>query len=221
MAKKRSPERESWWRGTSQETAGGLIGSFLERHVVAVISGSVGASAFAAYRWLDHVRSWTNGLLVDVSVFLTTRATLEVPGWVLAILVLLWIWAARAFLLGIPKAFAEGITSWETYTTDIYDGVRWRWTADMSASRPPQAFCPRDDMDLVQDYGGFPRMTLRCDHCNERFPLSAPRSAPFDEYLLRFMREIDRRWRSGDWRKYRDNDMDRTDQAKKAVKPVS
>lgn len=114
----------------------------------------------------------------------------EISFWLLILLSLC------SVILFIIILFRIRSPKWVSYTTDMFDGMTWRWTYigfDYVIS-PPYPYCPDDDTKLVYTNNSYTYETsFICETCSRRF-------GPFSENLIfnqgRIVRQIERNIRA-------------------------
>lgn len=157
-----------------------------------VLSKVIAAGVCATITWivnyLFHLWSWSvqfeklKRAVGGVWTFLLT--TSPIPHWLIGlggIIALL----AVVILIGAVTSAAESAKqsqslpgsdfntqpSWNSYTTDIFFGIRWRWSFQPSGEPTnPVCFCPRCGCQLrvaiLTRFRGLPEIAFRCASCD-------------------------------------------------------
>lgn len=134
--------------------------------------------------------------------------TVALPRW------WFWLWSAvsiatiAAFAVRICYAVASPEPTWSRYRSDVLFGLRWRWTLSASGEvqHSPRMFCPncdhqfRDaDFRYATPTAGGPVWTLNCETCG--YEVTVLNSV---ELYRKVKAEVERRIRTGDWKRQRD-----------------
>ena len=110
--------------------------------------------------WLWRGASWLVGVLVS---------TQQIPGWVILILGLLGLSGAviigMAVIVILQRKKRQPVQDpFATYTEDLVDGVRWRWTWYGGRINNLWCFCPTCDAQLVTESDSFETRFI-CERC--------------------------------------------------------
>lgn len=135
-----------------------------------ISTGIVGAFALGLSYFLD----WWPVL----GAYLTTALTFAsdkslIPNWLIGLLILaalpaVAIIATLVWQAVSPRA-AESI-SWQSYTSDFFMGLRWRWCYAGDYMIDFRTFCPHCDFQVhpenVSAYRVVDRIAFHCESCN-------------------------------------------------------
>jgi hypothetical protein len=178
MEKLRSFTRSIWTQITAGAIAlAGMVWSIFSDRFKAKLGPAVDWSLdrpAALWRWLV---SWHS-----------------LPGWVLVIGFL----ATLVIVLMIREHFkAVSDSPHLKYTTDIFEGIRWRWDWDRLEDFL-NPFCVQCDQVMVPTYSDIEPwiMILECENCRNRVRVAHP----CEQLPNRVRRAIDRKRRTGEWR---------------------
>lgn len=126
----------------------------------------------------------------------------SIPNWVLCILLFSIICWLVFIVVRVWQALLTetGIQDWDTYVSDNFFGIRWRWRYGQDYDvRHLLPFCPVCDLQVhPHEIMVFPgaRSIYRCDRCNQ---LLAQIDMSWDELQDRVVREIHRKIRAETW----------------------
>lgn len=155
-------------------------------------------STFAEPIKLGIIRGWN--LIVSLCDWLTSPH--EVTGWVLALLCVSSSMLVAGISMDIISANTEKknkknkiIFDYHKYTTDIFDGARWRWNYHGNSISAVSPYCPDCDSQLIGEPRGYSAagINLFCERCN-RIVIKTGMDYP-EEIEARAKREIGRRIR--------------------------
>ena len=97
----------------------------------------------------------------------------QIPNWLTGLLVVLSIPTVLFGLLMIWQIFFPNTTAppnWQTYTSDIFFGLRWRWRYFAGRVSEMNTFCPQCDFQVFPEnassYDEIDRILFRCDSCH-------------------------------------------------------
>jgi len=137
--------------------------------IAAAIIGTASIAATFFFGWWPAISNW----IAIAFKYLATDSSL--PNWaviLLGILALPIIIAlmALAWSSVFPTA-ASAPNCWAVYTSDVFLGLRWRWSYDGSRMSTPNSFCPSCDFQIFPergfDYGGsHTQIRFHCDNCS-------------------------------------------------------
>lgn len=173
-------------RFTSHPVASGLIVSAL-----AGVGGVVWASAVDAWPlvWAGLLRAF---------VFIT--ADVITPRWFFWLLCLLSAVAVVVPSIAWLKSLAPAPEpTWESYRTDVFFNVRWRWGYPVSINEL-HPFCPKCDYRLVpvgSDHFLHDWVDFECENCDT--DLGRIRHS-FTETKNKVVLKMDHKIRTGEWR---------------------
>ena len=135
--------------------------------IAAAIIGASGVAATFFLGWWPVISRW----IATALSFLAADSSL--PNWAAILLGLLSlpliiILVALAWRSVFPAAAAA--PNWAAYTSDVFLGMRWRWSYDGSRMSAPNSFCPKCDCQVFPqrgfDYGSYTQIKFHCDNCS-------------------------------------------------------
>jgi len=134
--------------------------------IAAAIIAATGVAATFLLGWWPTISNWVAAALT----FLAADSSL--PNWAATLLSLL---ALPLIIVLIALAWrsifpaAAGAPNWAAYTSDVFLGLRWRWSYDGSHMSAPNSFCPSCDFQVYPqgsfDYGSPTQIRFHCDNC--------------------------------------------------------
>lgn len=170
-------------------------GHRLTREIVIASIGSVVAAII-----VDHFIGLGRALLF---IWHLLTARVGVPVWLLS---LLFITLALLFYLVGRNALRGLVLPFLAYREDVIFGIRWRWNYAGNQISGLRCYCPKCDTLLLYENGleysigeRFISNTIfTCEHCrwhSEKMP------GKEEEVEDRVRRQIERKARSGEWKK--------------------
>jgi len=138
-----------------------------------------------------------------VSDFLTSRT--NVANWLLGLLGLfalctLFILGLLAWVATRPSDHSNPLPSWQTYTTDTFFGLRWRWQYVGGVIERLTTYCPSCDYQIFSEptnsYTAFDRIGFKCDCCHRQLGTFDESYQSLESKVERF---IHQKIRSGTW----------------------
>jgi hypothetical protein len=138
--------------------------------VIAVaIIGAASITAPFFFGWWPAISS---GVSVTIRFLVASTA---LPHWAILIMVLLSLTALLA--LGamlwarIRPHATSSLPDWTSYTTDVFLGLRWKWTYIGTQMSNPAAFCPTCDYQIHPQRGrrrgSDTIIDFHCDSCSK------------------------------------------------------
>jgi hypothetical protein len=126
--------------------------------------GSLGAYLFGYWPAVQ-------GMLTGSWSFLLTKT--EVSNWILTLMAIpsaIACFLALALLWSLWSSSSESESSWLTYTTDKFFGLRWRWRYVGGSIDRLVTFCPHCDYQVfpihASAYAAVDRIEYKCDSCH-------------------------------------------------------
>lgn len=162
------------------------------------IIGVAGLSATFFLGWWPSISSW----LSVAGDFLGTP--IQVPRWAVLLMALLALPAVVAFLAILwTKTRPPSATQppgWTSYRSDLFLGLRWRWTYNDGQMSEPLSFCPICDYQIHAqrgfDYGSYSVTEFHCDSCAKTI---ASFKESYSELSSKAARLAQMKIRNGSW----------------------
>jgi hypothetical protein len=158
-----------------------------------VISAAIIAAVAAAYA---YYKGWLPAVLHRiVSGWIYVISPIAIPRWLLVALVLLGLYAVLITVKALLPQKPAG-PNWTSYTTDSFDGLRWRWRYYGHEIHNLYSFCPHCDFQVYPDdtssYAA--RIGFRCESCGRN--LGTVRG-PYGAFQDKITRLIQQKLRTG------------------------
>lgn len=171
----------------------------------AVVAGAAGAAGAALFLWFSGLLSplWSWVQSASGSLWAHLIAQSNWPNWLAYVISVL---ALFSFLRWALRSWRNRKDSTWRFNQLSVEGVMLRWVPTSGLPSTLQFFCLNCDTQLVYEviaadhYEGRPQRTaLHCERCRcERFQIDGNLN-----YLnARFIRQIDRLHRTGEWKKH-------------------
>lgn len=155
-----------------------LVGSYLLNWWPAI--GQYLAQGLAFARTESQIPNWLTGLL----------AVLSLPT-LLVMLALAWHFVLTA------KADAP---SWQTYTSDNFFGLRWRWRYLRESLSDMHTFCPHCDFQVFPErasaFAAVDRISFHCESCDRALGTFDESYESLENKACRFVQQ---KLRNGTW----------------------
>lgn len=162
----------------------------------------------------DHVIPpvWNSIKWVCSAIVSGVSYSVRVPVSILVLLVVITGWLILRAIASVIQATPQPpTTTYLDYREDVFQGVIWRWNyshGNINFSNM-LAFCPHDDTLLVVTSSPPKRYPVPnipfyayCETCGQSWPLEFPEHDFSTEGMKRsILRQIDRKIRTGEWRK--------------------
>lgn len=166
--------------------------------IAAAIIGAVGTAATFFLGWWPAI----SGGLISMWRFLLGSA--ELSRWVVLLMAMLslptlvllvgLLWAAIRPNAPLPSP------NWTSYRSDVFLGLRWRWSYNGNEMSEPMAFCPTCDYQIHPnhgfDYGSYSLTEFRCDSCSKAI---ASFKVSYSELTSKVTRLAQMKIRNGSW----------------------
>lgn len=169
-----------------------------------VWSKVISAAILLGAGWVTHRLNWWPGWMTRkiASVWAYLVSRVGVPLWLLALLILVATIAVlfAAFLLWVSLSARRHDVAepWRSYTSDLFDGLRWRWRYENGAINHLFSFCPACDYQVLPDNMSrfSPTVGFHCDGCGRNL---GAQEGPYENLVSRVTRLIQQKLRNGDW----------------------
>lgn len=162
------------------------------------IIGSVIATLIAAFLlWLGPT-VWEYLKAAGLKLLDFFSASISLPVWLFIILLFYLAFVTlilgRRFYLDLWKK-----PTWRDYKEDCFAKMRWIWRYHpvLDEIEDLWCFCPNDSNRLICS-PEYPGISFHCEFCGKKF---GPTQETLQEIIDRVERQIERKKRSGDWRK--------------------
>lgn len=194
--------QERWAFPTSRITLAAIVLKKIWNDPVwskVIAAGIVAAGGlFSTYR-LNWWPGWITRRLASLWAYLLSPST--VPHWLLVLLGLVGIpiivlATVLVWIAVFPKATAP---NWTSYTTDLFDGLRWRWRYANGCVDRLLSFCPHCDFQVYPD-NTSPFAVIINFHCESCGRNLGTCEGPDNRLNSRVTRLIQQKLRAGTWR---------------------
>jgi hypothetical protein len=156
----------------------GAIGAYLLGYWPAI--QSAGATAWTFMLGSTQVSNWVLALLA-------------VPATLVVVLILVLAW-------GLWSERSETKSTWTTYTSDNFFGLRWRWRYLGDSIDRLVTFCPNCDYQVfphdASTYNAFNRIAFKCESCGQHIGTF---DEPYDHLRSKAERLIQQKLRNNSW----------------------
>ena len=172
-----------------------------------VIAGLIVSVVVGLVTWLAYLLNWLPGWMTRriAGLWAYLLSPLVFPHWLFILLVFLLI------VLGVPTIIAVTTTKRPenatqslvplalplrlSYTTDVFDGLRWRWRYAGEKIDQLFPFCPNCDFQVSPNYptSSKTRVHFQCESCGENLGV---RQGPYNDLRSKVTRLIERNIRA-------------------------
>lgn len=131
--------------------------------IIATVVGGLILSAIPPLRNISKMLSWVWAVVVWVWDLLISHYPL--PGW---LIIIVGLYVLRCLIVGLRRGYeasqVQDEPAYWSYTEDVLDGVKWRWSWHNNAISNLWCFCSGCDAQLVYsaEYGVT---SLICERC--------------------------------------------------------
>lgn len=166
-----------------------------------IAAGIIGAVGLASTYVLDL---WPVIAAYLMDVFTFMRKSSPLPNWLLVILVIATIPSfiiVVALILQAIRSPDHQTPTWESYTSDTFFNLRWRWRYDDGEISRLNSFCPRCDFQVfpvnASAFRAVDRIAFKCDSCHANLTEIDDSYELFANKVRRF---IQQKIRNDSWR---------------------
>ncbi len=168
----------------------------------AVWSKVIASVIIAGAGWLTYRLNWWPGWITRkiASLWAYLLSSSVIPRWLLILLILIAvpIIVLACVLMWVALFQKKDNALWSSYTTDFFDGLRWRWRyADGRVDRL-LSFCPVCDFQVFPDTTSSfaDRIGFHCESCGKNL---GTHQGPYAYLENKVTRLIQQKLRAGSW----------------------